>query len=283
MEVDHHRKPEPAFMVRLDGPGIRPWEVPVRALARILQAIQRLVAEQDDDESGIDEGTRQIPEEAALDDQRRSLRLLDIKSGSAVYKVAAGDPGLALEVLRRTGKAIRKPDSGDWPGSALSSVEELSDVARSLGCTIELVQPDDARHSAVMATIRPTTYEEIEGIAFIKGGTSVFGKIERVGGATARHCGLRLPERPRKMLVCRVESDDLVRQLGQYMYQDVVVSGEATWLRRNWELKHLTIKYFDPPKTGSLLDALKNIHDAGGDAWDKFPDPDAAISEMRTA
>jgi len=196
MDLTARRKPDPAFFVRLDGPGVRPWGVPMRSLARVLQAIQRLVSEQDEEDATVEEGMECA---TAPDDRRRGLHLLDIKSGSAVYKVAAGDPGLAIDVIRRTGEAIRRPQSSDWQGSTLSAVEELSEVAKSLGCTIELVTAGDPRHEAVLATIRPDTYSEIEGTAFIKGGTSVLGRIERVGGATARHCGLRLPDRPRKM------------------------------------------------------------------------------------
>jgi hypothetical protein len=67
------------------------------------------------------------------------------------------------------------------------------------------------------------------------------------------------------------------------MYQTVWVSGEATWLRRNWQLKHLTITSFEPPKAGSIIEALKGIHDAGGHAWDRIDDPEAALAEMRRA
>ena len=83
------------------------------------------------------------------------------------------------------------------------------------------------------------------------------------------------------MVICRVTTEDLVRGLGQYLYQSVVLTGDATWLRHNWRLKGLVIKSFEPPKTGSILEALRQAHDAGGDAWEAVSDPDAFISGLR--
>jgi hypothetical protein len=121
-----------------------------------------------------------------------------------------------------------------------------------------------------------------EGTAFITGPTSIFGKIERVGGATEMHCGIHLANQVR-MVICRVATEDLVRQLGRYMYQNVMLSGEATWLRHNWHIKHFKITGFESPKTGSIRDALRRIHDAGGKAWDGIKDPAKYIKEMRGA
>jgi len=127
------------------------------------------------------------------------------------------------------------------------------------------------------------TYGEISESAFIYGRTSVYARIERVGGATAMHCGIRLPDSPGKMVICRVATSDLVRQLGQYMYERLILSGNATWVKHNGKLKDLLIDAYEPPKTGSVMDALRLAHDAGGYAWDNVDDPDKAIAEMRRA
>jgi hypothetical protein len=43
----------------------------------------------------------------------------------------------------------------------------------------------------------------------------------------------------------------------------------------------MLIDSFEPPKGGSILEALEKAHDAGGRAWDSIADPDALIAEMR--
>jgi hypothetical protein len=198
-----------------------------------------------------------------------------------VYPLAAPLAQLALQVLRQTGKAIDSPEKSDWTDATLSSVKELSDVARSLGCEIELRLPGEGKHYGdVLAKITPYTFSKVSESAFITSRTSIFGRVERVGGATEMHCALRVAGRVR-MVICRVVNADLVRELGRLLYQNVVVSGEATWLRHNWELKTLCIDGFEPPKSGSIRDALRRIREASGDAWDTIGDPDAFLAEMR--
>lgn len=272
------KKPRPDFVVRLVAPGLRPWAVPVRSLSRVLDAVQRLIEQRDDtdEDSVIDEAERDPPCD------ERVLKLLDVKESSAIYTVSAPNPKLAIDILQDTGRAIESPRAATWTSATLSSLKELSDTAKALGCVIEFRQPGKGKNLGdVIATIQPSTYSSISAYAFISGYTSVFGKIERVGGATEMHCGLRLPDHPRKMVICRVMGEALVRELGQYMYQYVMVSGLATWLRHDRRLKRLEISSFEKPKTGSIRKALHDIHAAGGHMWDQVEDTDALITEMR--
>lgn len=277
------RKPAVDFVVRLVGQGIRPWDVPMRTLAQVLQATQRLVdqrEEESDDEYAPDEPDDQEVDVEAAD---RVLRLVDVKNGSALYGVAA--PGtaraVALALLAAMGQAIESPDRHEWLQPTLSTVRELSEVARRLKCSVELREPGQGKQlGQLLATIGADTFKKVQGSAFVRGKSSVFGTIQRVGGATKTHCGLYLPDRSR-LLICRVANADLARELGQYLYQGVVVAGEATWLRHNWQLRTMTITSFEPPKTGSIREALQKIHAAGGYGWDRIVNPDSAIAEMR--
>ena len=133
----------------------------------------------------------------------------------------------------------------------------------------------------VIATIGPITFSRFAEAAFVSGDTSVYGRIERVGGATEMRCGLRVPEQPGRMIICSVANRDLARQLGQYLYQHIVVSGKANWFRRDWKLLRMDITSFEPPKAGSILDALDRVHDAGGHAWDHIDDPKDFLAEQR--
>jgi hypothetical protein len=248
----------------------------MRSLAKVLEAVQRLVEPRDEDSEERVAAADKPP------DLARALHLLDVKSGSAAYAVAAPDPKVVINTLSSVGRSIQTPKTVDWADSTLSSLRDLSEVARTIGCNIEFCQANGSqRHSRVLARITPQTYEDVSVCAFIRGPTSVYARIERVGGATAMRCGIRLPGSPQKMVICRVASADLVRRLGKYLYQHVLLSGRATWLRHDWRLKGLVIESFEPPKTGSILNALTATHDAGGRAWDEIEDPDALIAEMR--
>jgi len=275
-----NKKPKVDFVIRLVGTGMRPWVVPMRSLTRILDAVQRLVEQREEtDEESPESGE---PTKAGVDHSERILRLLDVKSGSAVYNVAAFDGTSALQVLTDTAASIRSPTKSEWGSATISSIQELSEVAKSLGCEIEFRQADGGKQfGGVIATINATTFGLISASAFVSGETSVYGKIERVGGAVEMHCGLRLPDHPRKMIICRVVGGDLVRELGRYLYQSVIVNGKATWIRSTWQLKRMVITSFEPPKTGSVRNALEQIYEAGGNAWDKVKNPTAMVNGTR--
>jgi hypothetical protein len=273
-----NRKPPVNLVVRMVGPHMRPWGVPLRTLARVLEATQRL-AEPPSDEVPISPAEEDIEseEEKANESVRPILRLIDIKQGSAKYEVAA--PSDAVSRLRLAGEGIINPSDADWAASQVRSIGDLSAIARSLGCTIEFIDPSK-KDDGVIARISPSTYDEIEGNAFVHGSTTVIGLLERVGGATQLHCGLRLPDQSR-MLICKISDSELARQLARYLYQVVTVSGKAQWLRKTWQIKRFEIRSFDGPKTGSVIASLKATYLAGGNAWDKISDPDKYIAEMR--
>jgi len=111
----------------------------------------------------------------------------------------------------------------------------------------------------------------------------VYGYLERVGGATDQRCGLRVPNQPNKMVYCTVHTEDLVRELGQHIYENVLVSGTVTWFRKTWRVKHILVKGFEPSKGGSILRTLDRIYEAGGKVWDDIDDAQGLIAEMRGA
>lgn len=273
-------KPTADFEIRLVHPDLRPWSVPTRVLGRVLDAVQRLVEQKESDDDDEVAVSGEITPVVAGDGH--VLNLLDVKTGSARYPVSTKEGEFAKAVLKQTGVDIICPEKADWPPPTLSSLEDLSAVAKSLGCVIEFREPNTGNKLGnVLARISSSTFDDISANAYITGDSSVFGKIERVGGATKLHCGIRIPKHPRKMVICRVADSDLARELGRYLYNYVLVSGTAVWHKNSGRLKKMVISSFEPPKTGSIKQALTNIYNAGGSAWDEVDDPNSLIAEMR--
>ena len=267
-------KPKPDFEIQLVAQGMRPWGVPMRALARALNAVQRLMEPMDEDE--IQDEQKQ-PEKVIA--SASPLHLIGVVSGSARYKVSANDPERTVKTLAEAGRALKNPDNEDWSVDLLSPIEELSNIAKSLGCAIEFKQP--GKDGEVFVTIESNSYAILAKTAFVTGESSVYGYLERVGGATDQRCGLRLPTQLKKMIYCTVQTEELVRRLGQHIYENVLVSGIVTWFRKGWRVKHICVTDFEPSKSGSILETLDRIYEAGGKAWDDIDDPEALIAEMR--
>jgi hypothetical protein len=273
-------KPTTAFVIRIVGKGLRPWDVPMRSLTRIFNAVQRLIENTESDVAELDED-----EEQQSPRPLSPIQLLDVKSGSAAYPVAAFDGTAALKTLGNMGRNLNNPSEADWDSVSLSSIEEISAAAKSIGhakstdCYVEIC--DAYKHGNVIAKITPETYDDIAAGAFIHGDSSIYGYLERIGGATRPHCGLRVAAQPEKMVICHVASEDLVRELGPYVYKNVRVSGKVTWFKKNWHVKTINVQAFEPVQTGSIRDALNAVYEAGGKAWDDVEDPEALIKGAR--
>lgn len=289
-------KKSPNFFIRLVGGGVKPWSVPTRRLTQILNAIQRLVDQKGEDEvdtaedneiQGIDEVTGSI--EGADSSvmplpiaEAPSLRLVSLRAASAGYGIAASDPTTVLDALRIAGSQIDAPEEADWRPSTLSSIRDISDAARSLGVQVEIRAIRDGRPSSVIAKISPASFTEISQIAMVHGTSSVLGVVERVGGVTTKHCGLHVSSQ-KKMIYCQVDSEKIVKEMGKYLFQSILVTGTVTWLKRTWEIKTIKISDFEPPKGPDFLDTLQRMNRAGGSAWDKVRDPDKRLAEIRGA
>ena len=262
------------FVVRMVGLGISPRGVPMRSLTRVLNAVQRLIERTEDDQTDLQEGSGAEAESRLP----LPLHLVAVRKGSAAYSVVSDAPD-ALDTIVETGRWLQDPENSDWEPEILSPIEDLSAVAKALECEIEFTLP--GKNPEVLARITSRSYDEMAEHAFVKGDGTVGGVLERVGGATKMHCGLRLADQPTKMVICPVATESLVRDLGQYVYKSVRVSGTVTWFRKNWRVKSVLVKSFEPSKEGSILEALDRIYEAGGKDWDNVEDVDGLLSEIR--
>jgi hypothetical protein len=247
----------------------------MRSLTRILNAVQRLIEHTEESVTEVGDDA-QVESEPAM-----PLHLLDVRRGSARYGVLSDSAPAALKTIAETGRYLQDPSRSEWEPEILSPIREISAVAKTLKSQVEFRRP--GKNGELLATITPQSYEEMSRVAFITGDSTVSGYLERVGGATSWFCGLRLPDQSAKMLICPVDSQDLVRQLGQHVYENVRVSGAVTWFRRNWRVRRVYVKSFEPTKEGSILQALDRIYEAGGKDWNDVQDVDGLLSEIRRA
>jgi hypothetical protein len=270
------------FVVRLVGSGIKPWKLPMRTLSKLMDAIQRLVeqSEEDEPEINFDDSENQEGQSETLGSS--DINLVRIRATSAAYSISSPVSESAVQLLAETGHAIENPADSEWSAPTVSSIQHISEIAKRYRVRVEIRKPYSGRRLGdVIAKITPETYDAIAGSAYIYGQTALTGTVEKVGGAQAR-CTLRLPNQS-KLVYCRVANESLAQKLSQCLYQDVSIHGEATWLRANWQIRYFQVTSFEPPKTGSIRQAMRDIWKAGGKAWDNIKDPDAYIADMRGA
>ncbi|HUT14256.1 MAG TPA: hypothetical protein VMY42_27470 [Thermoguttaceae bacterium] len=92
---------------------------------------------------------------------------------------------------------------------------------------------------------------------------------------------MRVPGR-RRILYCDVNSRDLVRRLGQCLYEQIAAVGTARWIHRPWKLYEFTINDFTRPRLGDTTEAIEKLRGAGLSAWDEIDDPEEYVRELRS-
>jgi hypothetical protein len=261
------KAPPPLFEVVFEGAGIYPEKIPLGTLARALQAVQRLAAGKEvSDEEG--------PEH---DQEEESIRLSEIRRGSAVFRFVGPPSPVPVQRLRLVGEVLDTPDHIGHFDYILNPIELLSGTARNLGCSIVVREP--GKEGRVLARIEPGSYQRISEALFIEGETSITGEVKRVGGVTEIRCALRVPFQQR-LLFCKVGGADVARGLGDCLYKRVVVQGRGCWIKGTWRIVSFTITGVQELHPGPLKDALRALREAGGKAWDEVDDPEAFLEEV---
>jgi len=262
-------QPAATFEVRFVGGDVLPEEVPIRAVSDALSAVQDLASGRDSFEE-----SQVAPE--------KSIRLMGVRRGSATYRCLARAPREALANLIRVAALLSSLDEQNGDGedlvAAFRPIEALSNVAGSLGCRVQVRTIGPKKED--LFSIDKDDYQRISDRLFMKGETTVVGTVERVGGATSMRCLMRIPGR-RRILYCDVGSQDLVRRLGQHLYEQIAATGTATWIHRSWRIHAFTINDFTQPRLGNLTEALEELRNAGLSAWDQIDDPNKYIRELR--
>lgn len=249
-------KPIPHLEVHFPSDDIRPELITVRLLADTIAAVTSL---------GSVAGAGDA-EEAS------TIRLVGVKRGSATFQCVADNPDLLLEHLKRRGKLLQSGEIADELGSSIEPLRRLSSIAASVKCPIVIRRPG----GDTIAQIFPSTYETVSDALLIRDRKVITGNVQRVGGATDRRCVLRVAFQDR-LLYCNLGSQELARTLGRFLYQDVVVSGEATLLRNSWRIIGFRVDDVVKSGSGPLRDAFAALRDAGGSAWDQIPDPESYL------
>lgn len=267
------KKPEPTFEVRFVGPGLLPERIPLRAVSEALSAVQDLASGRDPFE------TQQVPPDKAIG-------LLDVRRGSAVYSCVSRAPEEAVANLGRVAKLlstlnenVEKAVASDGLVNMLRPIQYLSEVAKSLGCRLEVALA--GRRLEPLFAVSQGDFQRLSSQMLFTGETTIIGNVKRAGGATEMKCLLRIPGR-RRMLYCDVKTKEIVQKLGQHLYEDIAVTGTATWIHRSWYIYKFTITDFSQPRLGNPKDAIESLRKSGLSAWDKVQDPVSLIEELRS-
>ncbi|MFP4106002.1 MAG: hypothetical protein ACLFVU_07920 [Phycisphaerae bacterium] len=256
--MNRNRKPKPDFEIWLRKK--YPEQVSVRAVADLIGALKGLVGVPDD----------------GNDDEAPSIALLDICRGSATYRCTASRAEEVLPRLKTIGECLRQNRIDPGLADRFVDIRRLSKAAHRAECDI-VVRRTGGERSDILATFTPKTYHDLKSAHTIRGQTSLLCRVVRVGGATRPRCMVRIPGQ-NKAVYCSV-SQKLARELGPLLYREVVLEGEAVWVRDTRRVVEFDVRQVVGRRGGKFSQARQSLRRAGADRWDTLPDCELLFSK----
>jgi hypothetical protein len=268
------KKPNPTFTVRFVKEGLSPETVPWRAVSEAISAVQDLASGRD-------------PLEMRVVPPDKTIGLLNVRRGSAVYSCISHVPDEARQNLRIVGRVLSNSEDGGESGldvamvRTLKPIERLSEVAKSLGCRLEVAFANKPKDPVFV--VESDDFARLSTRLFLEGETTIIGIVKRVGGQTDMKCALTVPGR-RHLLYCDVtgRGTEIIRELGKRLYEEIAAHGTAVWIHSSWHIYKFTIRSFSQPKLGNSAAVVDKLRNAGLSAWDSIGDPETYIQESRT-
>lgn len=248
----------PSFTIKLDGRNVFPKTVDLKDLLGVLSSIRTAI-----EAAAIDAGESK---------KEVFLSLNDISDqGSALITI--GESEAASVGTFRVSKALREDDLSLIPRKSRVEMRKVWTKARQKSWVIYM-----QNSSPTDAIIDPA--KAFPAMAQIRGYTSLCALAMRVGGAKPRVL-LKFPNGEKRTF--DVAGEDLAKQIGARLYQQVVIHGEAKWFVSTKKLAD-----FKVTKLGAFSQlesdpgtAIASLTDAIGRHWQGI-DPEAYLREERS-
>jgi hypothetical protein len=238
------------FKFKIHGPV--PHEVSAGTLARILRRLEdSIVAFAADDDTG-------------LPAHEPALSLVEVAEGSEFLTFSM--PRAVTPRVAALSQMLSSGDYSSWPRESHAQFYGLFEQVRELGWSLEILEDASLGIQGVVLTAERGMAPPA-GPALVTGATTLLGRCLRVGGATSPKAEVRTA-RGGRLLHLEV-SEALAKQLGKRLYEEVLLSGTATWEAPDWRLKSFKVSAvheLDPQRPG---ETFRELRERSSDAWDE--------------
>lgn len=237
--------------------GANPEEVTISELSDFLRALEQAVASASE-----------------TYDERIKLRLVDVATGSDRLTLAA--PSEALPHIAVITAALKNGSFDQLPRPTHQALSEMSKVTKRNNWGFRFVGNKRLSIESVEFDVGQEVPAPV--IRKVKGVTSIMARCMRVGGAVTPRAELRVHNR--QVLLHVDISEKLAKELGNRLYDDVVLSGEATWDPDTWEVVEFSVSAIAPYEQTPVDVSFQQLAHVAGTAWDGI-DADSFVQEQR--
>lgn len=252
---------KPLFTIRLTGEGVRPQLIPASDLAELLIAAEQTV---------LALANRDHPESA--DDL--VVGLAAVTDASIGFAFTSNHPEVTLSTYEELVTAVGNRLFHSLPARSLEGIRTLTRFSREhKGRT----QFWNGRGATPLLDLPPDYAVDVPAPEYQRGETTLYGKIERVGGVRPR---VRLRVSTREVIYGDI-SEEQGRILGARLYANAALRGRATWDANDGSVVYFRVDEILDYERSSVADAFKELRKASGIAFDSIEDVDLFAKRIR--
>lgn len=250
--------------LRLTGHGISPGTVRSKDIAQLIDAVEDMIA------------SKIASENSEIRKDQIVVGLSSIEEGSVGLQFASSRNDLTSVAIKDIALSIREKNFYSLPEDSINSLKTILAFSKSRKCNAELYEMNGTKK--LLAVITPdTTILEYEPI---KGETTIYGVVTRVGGSNEDKPTIQFRTIEGSLIYCTSNKQN-AKIAAKQLYQQVGLLGNAEWDAKTFEVKSFDIEEILEYEYTPLSEAFKAVSDDYGNRFDAINDVDAFSKEIR--
>jgi len=251
---------EDIFLLKFFGENIHPDSFSAKELGNILITIEDSV------KSVIDENYPNT------NPNKCSISLVNIKDESdSLYLKTIGDPDLN-NAFSDWGNSFGNESFLNLPDKAYKGVKHIHGLIKKKNCDLKIVYKREELGYLRYTDILPTPQDVL-----IKITTSIFGKVQKIGG-----------DKPRVWVKTEAGqtfsfglTQEQATELSPRLYETVSLKGQASWNTVTETLSRFSLKEINNYQAGSAVEIINELKAINSGFWDKFDTNEEIFNYLR--
>jgi hypothetical protein len=200
------------------------------------------------------------------------ISLIDVQENSAHYRFVPNVKNVVFAAAATINTAIATQAIGTLPYKTVEHLGEIWKFTKEKNCQAEFTGK-----SLPKAVIVPEVPIQISKDFFFEGETTIYGKIERVGGSAPK---VRVKLDNDDVLYLEVD-ESLAKKLANRLYESIALKGMAKWRKHDYRIEDFKIEAVQHFEAGKITEAMKELRGSIGAFWDKVGNIDDYILNAR--
>jgi len=255
------------FQIKFNSENVHPDNINLTDLTNLLSAFEQSLLSIVRDSAG------------PIFDTVLGLSLVKVKPGCAAYELQpiSETSNKALRpAIQEYYRVARLKDRSNTPKLVRKSIEEIENFSLKYACKTEL--RTSASNKRPNVVIHPPRILKLVHDAPLSGETSIYGKIESVGGADTPTAWLRQADGTRiKVLI----NQKIARSFGERIYDWIGLRGHAKWDNDDTSIENFKLLEILEYKHTPVCEAFDLLSKEIGHLFEHIHDADDFVTDLR--